>query len=524
MDMSSVPEGFNVGVHLLDRHLQEGRGNKIAIYFQDETYTYAQLLELANQAGNALLDLGLERENRVLICLPDSPWFMGIYFGAMRIGAVPVPVNTMASWREYVYYLNDSRAKVLVTTSRIWDVISEHKDDLKFLGAKVLVDDQRPDCHHLSTLLEAASAKLTPVETSRNDMAFWLYSSGTTGTPKGVIHLHHDLPYFMSPLCEQVLNLSTEDVVFSTSKMFFSYGRNNSLDSVFLTGTSVVLSPERPSPENILPVLKKYRPTILYSVPSSYAAILRYMDQQEIEPDLSFLRMCLSAGEALPLVVFEHWKKKFGLEIINGVGSSDVGAIYMSNQPGQVQPGSSGRILSGFEARLLDDGSQEVPKGETGTLWIKNKGTTPGYWNKHTKTQQVICHDWFCTGDRFFEDDQGNYHYAGREDDMLKPGGIWMSPLEVEDILLRHPAVDECGIVGFRDVNNLEKPLAFVVLSKSYAPSDDLAHELKEHVKSYTAHYKYPRWIKFVDELPRTATGKLQRYRLRLLIDYGGQI
>ncbi|MGM0760755.1 MAG: AMP-binding protein, partial [Thermodesulfobacteriota bacterium] len=322
MDMSSVPEGFNVGVHLLDRHLQEGRGNKIAIYFQDETYTYAQLLELANQAGNALLDLGLERENRVLICLPDSPWFMGIYFGAMRIGAVPVPVNTMASWREYVYYLNDSRAKVLVTTSRIWDVISEHKDDLKFLGAKVLVDDQRPDCHHLSTLLEAASAKLTPVETSRNDMAFWLYSSGTTGTPKGVIHLHHDLPYFMSPLCEQVLNLSTEDVVFSTSKMFFSYGRNNSLDSVFLTGTSVVLSPERPSPENILPVLKKYRPTILYSVPSSYAAILRYMDQQEIEPDLSFLRMCLSAGEALPLVVFEHWKKKFGLEIINGVGSS----------------------------------------------------------------------------------------------------------------------------------------------------------------------------------------------------------
>ncbi len=519
--MLDIPDSFNIASYLIDRHLQEGRGDKVAIYFKEKTYTYKQVAELVNRAGNFLRGLGVERENRVLICLPDCPELIVVYFGAIKIGAVPVPVNTMASVQDYIYYLNDSRAKVFITQNQIWQKIAPYKNDIKFLVHTVLADTEDTSYSNLNRLMDAASPELEPAETSQNDMAFWLYSSGTTGTPKGVIHLHHDLPYFMTPFCQHVVGLTPDDIAFSISKLFFSYGRNNSLDSIFLVGASVVLSSEPPKPENILATLQKYKPTLFYSVPSSYAAILDYTQKQDLNPDLSFLRHCISAGEALPPVVFKKWYDQFGLEILNGVGSSDVGAIYLANISGQVssRPNAAGKVLPGFEARLMDENNQEITtENEIGTLWVKNEGTTPGYWNKHSKTKQVICHEWFCTGDQFSKDSDGYFWYAGREDDMLKPGGIWMSPLEVENILSEHPAVKECAIIGVPDQNGLEKPLAFVVLTDKYAKISDpsnLEIELQEHVKKYVAHYKYPRWIHFVSDLPRTVTGKIQRYRLK---------
>jgi benzoate-CoA ligase len=519
----TIPASFNIATYLVDRHLKEGRGEKIAVYYKDERITYQQIAERVNRAGNALQQLGIERENRVLVCLPDSPEFIAVYFGAIKIGAVPVPVNTMASVQDYIYYLNDSRAKVLVTQSRLWESIAAHKGELIFLKQVVLVDDEKNDLPNLHSLLDNSSPNLEPAATSRNDMAFWLYSSGTTGTPKGVIHLHHDLPYFMRPFCQEVLHLSPEDTAFSISKLFFSYGRNNSLDSIFLTGASVVLSPDPPRPENVLHVLQKYKPTLFYSVPSSYAAILEYIRKQDLKPDLHFLRLCISAGEDLPPIVSKNWHQMFGLEILNGVGSSDVGAIYLSNMPGEVRLGSAGKLLPHFEAKLTDEDGQEIDTdNEIGTLWIKNQGTTPGYWNKHSKTKEVICHDWFCTGDQFSKDPEGFFWYSGRQDDMLKPGGIWLSPLEVENVLLEHPAVKECAVIGVPDANGLEKPLAFVVIADTFAPvseSSNLEKELQEHVKNQVAHYKYPRWVHFVTSLPRTVTGKIQRYKLRALIE-----
>ncbi len=365
-------------------------------------------------------------------------------------------------------------------------------------------------------LIGKASPELTAAPTSKDDMAFWLYSSGTTGTPKGVVHLHHDLLHFMPPHCRDVVTITQEDISFSTSRLFFSYGRNNSLDAPFLCGSAVILHPGKPEPEKIFHIIEKYRPTLFYSVPSSYWAMLDYMEKNGRKFDLSSVRLCVSAGEALPKVICERWKKIFNLEIMDGVGSTDVGMIYVSNRPGeQVKPGSCGKLLHGFEGKLLDEDEREVSQGEIGTLYLKNDGIAACYWNKHDKTKQSIRGEWFNTGDQYYQDEDGYYWYAGRSDDMLKPGGLWLSPLEIEGILLEHPAVNEVAVVAEGNESGLDKPVAFVVNKEGYTPSKDLEHELQEYVRGKTAHYKCPRMIYFVTELPRTATGKIQRYKLR---------
>lgn len=511
----SIPDEFNIGEYLLDRHLQEGRNKKIAVYYEDKTYSYEQLYEFANKAGNVLKELGVEIENRVLLCLTDCPELLAFYFGALKIGAVPVPVNTMVTVKDYEYYLNDSRAKVAIIEDFIWEELSDRRDLLRYLQHVIVRGNPGYGSMSLSTLINNASPILHNTKTTCNDMAFWLYSSGTTGTPKGVIHLHHDLPYFMSPFCEEIADMSTNDIAFSSSKMFFSYGRNNSLDSVFLKGASVVLFPDKPTPATILQAIEHYKPTLFYSVPTFYAAILKYVIENNLKPDLTFLRLCFSAGEALPESVWQQWKDVFGLDIIDGIGSSDVGAIYLSNRPHNVRPGSCGKLIPGFDGLLLDEERNEVEEEAIGTLWISNEGTTPGYWNKHAKTKEVIFGEWFCTSDQFWQDSDGFFWYAGRQGDMLKPGGIWMSPLEVENILLKHHAVIECAIIGAKDENGLEKPLSYVVLNKGYEASDELAKELQNHVRSKTANYKCPRWIHFISSLPRTTTGKVQRYKLK---------
>lgn len=518
INIPELKEEFNLGVFLLDRHLQEGRGNKVAVYYKDQALTYDHMVRSANRVGNFLKELGVEQENRVMFCLPDSPEFLYVYFGAMRIGAVPVPVSTMALPADFRYYLNDSKAKVLITTEELAARISEVREELRFLRHFIVLGKTASGQLSFQELFENASDHLEPAVTSKDEMCFWLYSSGTTGTPKAVVHLHHDMLYFMPPYCNEVLQVREDDIIFSASKMYFSYGRNNSVEVPFLCGAAVVLDPELPKPERLVEVIMKYKPTILFSVPTSYSSLLNLLDECTDKYDFSSLRLCISAGEALPRVIFDRWEKRFGLEILDGIGSTDVGGIYLSNLPGKVNPGSSGVLLSGFEGKLLDADLQEVPQGEIGALWLKNDGTTPFYWNKHEKTKETIHGEWFNTGDQFYKDEGGFYWYCGRADDMLKAGGIWVSPLEVENILLAHNAVMECAVIGAPDDNNLEKPLAFIVLREGYEPSPALESELQQFVKSKTASYKSPRWVRFVQELPRTASGKVQRFKLRQLL------
>jgi benzoate-CoA ligase family protein len=512
-----VPEEFNLAVFLLDRHLAEGRASKVAVYYERQTITYAELAEAANRLGNALLGLGVELENRVMICLPDCPQFLISYLGAMKIGAVPVPVSTMAVPQDYLYYLNDSRAKALIMHQDLAHTIRQVRPELCYLKHSIVVGEAEAGELDYDSLLEGASPELAAAPTAKDDMAFWVYSSGTTGKPKGIVHLHHDMMYFMPPHCE-VVSMGEKDIVFSTSKLYFSYGRNNSLEAPFLCGAGVVLYPGRPEPEKIFDVIEEYQPTLFYSVPSSYAVMLTYLDKTGRRCNLSSVRHCLSAGEPLPKVIFERWSEKFGLEILDTVGSTDVGAEYLSNKPGLIKPGSSGVLLPGFDGRLVDEEGRDVGQGEIGTLWIKSDGTAAYYWNKHQKTKESFYGEWFNTGDKFHRDSDDFYWYVGRADDMLKAGGIWVSPLEVEAVLLEHPAVNQCTVIGAPDTAGLDKPMAFVVLNEGYSPSQELERKLQDFVRNKIAHYKCPRWIRFSDDLPRTASGKVKRYKLREIL------
>ncbi len=504
---------FNLATFLLDRHVEEGRGDRVVLLYGEEAVSFRTLLDQANRAGNAFRRLGVEPEDRVALCLPDCPAFYAAYFGALKIGAVPVLLTTLATSEDYRYFLAHSRAKVAVVHEGVAARFRELP--LASLRCRVVVGEPQGEELAWDDLLRRASSELEPEPTAPDDMAFWMYSSGTTGRPKAVVHLHHDLLYFMPPHCREVVELGPQDRVYSTSKLYFSYGRNNSLDGPFLYGAQVVLNPHRPEPHAVLDLLEAYRPTVFYSVPSFYAALLEYLHRSGRRCDLSFLRCCVSAGEALPKAVFQRWWERFRIPILDGVGSTEVGAIYLSNTPKRLKPGSSGVLLPGFEGRLVDEEEREVAPGQVGVLWVKNDGIFAGYWRDHRKTKESLRGEWFITGDLFFRDDEGFHYYMGRADDLLKPGGLWVSPLEVEGVLLEHPAVAECAVVGAPDELGLEKPMAFVVLRSGYVPSRALEQELQEFARSRLPRFKHPRWIRFVPELPRTSTGKVQRYRLR---------
>jgi len=510
-----VPDTFNQAEFLVDRHLKEGRANNIAIYYEDQKISYAELAAMVNRTGNALKDLGLEIENRVMLILPDCPEFLYSYLGAMKIGAAPIPVNTLASPQDYSYFLNNSRAKVLILSQDVLPKIESVKRELKHLRHIVVVGQAPAGTLSFDKLVSGASDRMEAAETSKDDMAFWMYTSGTTGFPKGVVHLHHDLIYYMYPLCEEVLEMKEGDIVFSTSKMFFSYGRNNSVETPLLYGAAMVLYPEWPDPRKVMQIVERYRPTLFFSVPTFYTALLREIYKGEIACDFSSARLCLSAGEALPKNLFDRWKAKFGLPILDIVGSTDVGGEYLGNSLSNVKPGSSGKLLSGFEGELKDAEGKQVPEGEVGTLWLKNDGIANCYWNKHQRSKEVFVGQWFNTGDQFSQDAKGYFYYQGREDDMLKVSGQWVSPLEIEGILQGHPAVRESGVVGTPDESGLVRIKAFVVPEERSQVSPELEKELVNFVRDRTAHFKAPCWVHFVQELPRTTTGKLQRHKLR---------
>ncbi len=515
MKAIDIPESFNQAEFLTDRHLREGRANNVAIYYRDLQITYAELVAKVNQAGNALKALGTEIENRVMLVLPDSPELVYCYLGAMKIGAVPVPVNTLAAPKDYVYFLNDSRAKTIVLSEDALPKIRSIKSELRYLRNIVVAGPANKDALSLDNIMAKASTFLEAEKTSKDDVALWMYTSGTTGVPKGVIHLHHDLLHYMLPLCEEVLQVTERDRVFVTSKMFFAYSRNHSLELPLTCGAATILVPDWPNAESVFQTIEKYRPTLFFSVPTFYNNLLKESEVSKAKYDLSSIRACFSAGEPLPKDIFLRWKAKFGIPIINGVGSTDSGGICISSRPDQIKPGASGKLLPGFEGKLLSEEGKDVPQGEVGVLWLKNDGVASAYWNKHQRSKEVFQGTWFNTGDLFSQDDEGYLWYQGRADDMLKISGQWVSPVEIEEALLQHPAVSECGVVGAPNEAGLIKIKAFIVLNQGYQASSDLETDLINFVLEKLAHFKAPRWVQFLPSLPRTTTGKIQRHKLR---------
>jgi benzoate-CoA ligase len=476
--------------------------------------SYADVLELTNRTGNALRDLGIGMEDRVLVLCLDAPEFLGAFWGAIKIGAVPIPVNTLMRGADYLYFLQDSRAKAAVISAPL---LAEAGPVLA--GAPqlrhVLVAGGKPGAHlSYEACLEKASSRLEAAPTSRDDAAFWLYSSGSTGRPKGAVHLHHDMVVCYETYARQVLGLGSRDRVFSAAKLFFAYGLGNAGYFPMGAGAESVLSPHRPTPDSVFEILTRHRPTMFFGVPTLYAAMLAVKDAHE-RWDLSSLRLCVSAGEALPDEIYSRWKERFGVEIIDGIGTTEILHIFLSNRPGAARPGSTGLPVPGYEAIIVDDAGLPVKQGEIGNLRVKGESTMAYYWNKHEKTKDTLHGHWIQTGDKYYQDADGYFWYAGRADDMLKVGGIWVSPVEVENTLIRHPAVLEAAVVGHEDTDRLVKPKAFVVLKEPAGAGSGLAEELKGFVKDKIAPYKYPRWIEFVTELPKTATGKIQRFKLR---------
>jgi benzoate-CoA ligase len=516
-----VPETFNAATYFVDRHVIAGRGSRVAIECGDRQITYEELLNKVNRFGSALRRLGVRPEERVLLLLVDGLEFAYGFFGAIKVGAVPVPLNTLWKAPDYEYVIRDSRASVLIVTADLLpNIEAVHADARRSLRHIIVVGSAETTHRHtvFGTLLAQGSAELEAEPTSRDAPAFWLYSSGSTGAPKGCVHLQHDMVVCAKLFGEGVLGIRETDRTFSVAKLFFAYGLGNALYFPFSVGATTILWPGPPAPQNVYAVIEKHRPTLFYSVPTGYGMMLAH-EKPGADFDVSSIRLAVSAGEALPVSLYERFKQRFGIDIIDGIGSTEALHMFISNRPDAIRPGSSGRIVDGYDARILDDGGRAVASNEIGNLWIKGDSVCAGYWNQHEKTKSTIEGHWIRTGDKYTQDEDGFYWYAGRSDDMLKVGGQWVSPIEVESALVAHPSVLECGVIGRADHDGLVKPIAFVVPKPGVAGTPDLAHELQQFVRDRLADYKRPRSVEFLSELPKTATGKIQRFRLRALAE-----
>jgi benzoate-CoA ligase family protein len=523
----TLPETFNVATHFVDRNVKEGRGAKVAIECGDERVTYQQLLENTNRVGNALLALGVRPEERVLLLLLDTPEFLYTFFGTIKIGAVAVPVNTQAKPQDYEYILNDCRARVVIISEPLLPHLqSIPKEKLRYLQ-EIVVSEVKQDLpaqvrpahahHSLQNLMVTASARLDAAHTSKDEPAFWLYSSGSTGASKGCVHLHHDMVVCCELYAKGILQMKESDRCFSVARLFFAYGLGNAGYFPLGCGATTILSPVRPTPASIYADIERYRPTLFFSVPTNFAALLAHHREDGREFDLSSVRHAISAGESLPAPLFHRFKERFGVEILDSLGSTETLQMVIANRPGEAKPGSSGKIIPGYEAKIVDEQGNAVAPKEIGDLMIKGDSTCSGYWNKHEKTKETFVGDWFRTGDKYFQDEEGYFWYAGRSNDVFKVHGLWLSPAEVESALITHPVVREAAVVARVDADGLTKAAAYVVLSPEALPSDQLANELQEMVGKKIGGYKSPHWIEFLPEIPKTATGKLQRFKLREL-------
>ena len=516
--LTNLPDAFNVATYFVDRNVLEGRGEKTAIECGDERVSYRQLLERTNRVGNALRHLGVRPEERVVLLLLDTPEFLYSFFGTIKIGAVAVPANTLLKPYEYEYLLNDTRAGVvLVGEALLPQLQSIEPKRLKYLREIVVVGGNNRQHPCLSELMGAASPELEAEVTHKDDSAFWLYSSGSTGRPKGCVHLHHDMVVCTELYARNILRMNERDRCYSVARLFFAYGLGNAGYFPLGCGATTILSPARPAPASVYADIERYRPTLFFSVPSNYAALLAHQREGETDFDLSSVRHAISAGESLPAPLFERFKQRFGIEILDSLGSTETLQMVIANRPGEAKPGSSGKIIPGYDARIVDDDGRAVAPGEIGNLWIKGDSTCAGYWNQHEKTKETFEGHWFRTGDKYHQDEEGYFWYAGRANDLFKVNGRWLSPTEVESALIAHPAIREAAVVARDDESGLTKAAAYVVVNDEFTASDQLVRELQDWVAERIGAYKRPRWIEFMPELPKTATGKLQRFKLREL-------
>jgi benzoate-CoA ligase len=510
-----VPRLYNAAHDLIERNLRAGRGGKAAYIDDQGVYSYDELAHRAARFANGLCALGLEPEQRILLCMLDTIDLPVAFLGAILAGVVPIPVNTLLTPGDYEYMLADSRARLAVISAPLLPAIQPLLGRLPLLRRVIVAGAEADDPHSMAHLLANAAGTDGVAATTSDDVCFWLYSSGSTGRPKGTVHIHSSLIHTAELYARPIIGITASDVVFSVPKLFFAYGLGNSLTFPLAVGATAVLMAERPTPAAAFARLLAHRPTIFYGVPTLYAAMLASPELPR--PEALRLRRCVSAGEPLPGDIGKRWSQHFGVDILDGIGSTEMLHIFLSNSPAQLRYGTTGKPVPGYEVRLVDDDGRPVSPGEHGELQVAGPSSAVTYWNNREKSRQTFLGHWMRTGDKFQETADGYYVYAGRTDDMLKVSGIYVSPAEVEAALITHPAVLEAAVVGRPDEDGLTKPVAYVVLRLGIAGSPDLAIELKQHVKALLAPYKYPRWIEFLGELPKTATGKIQRFRLREL-------
>jgi benzoate-CoA ligase len=506
------PRQYNAAYDLIERNLRAGRAGKIAYIDDEGRYTYGELAERVNRAANALKALGLRMEDRVMLIHLDSVDWVAAFLGAIKAGIIPLATNTLFTARDYQALLGDSRARAVIVSAELLPTVKPAIDASPFVE-HVIVSGKAPAEKHWQTLIARAATTCEPAPTSADDACFWLFSSGSTGTPKGTIHIHSSLMNTAELYARPVLGICESDVVFSAAKLFFAYGLGNALSFPLAVGATTVLMAERATPPAVFARLQQHRVTVFYGVPTLFAALLASPELPKREA--LALRVCASAGEALPADIGNRWTAHTGVAVLDGIGSTEMLHIFISNAPGKVRYGTSGTPVPGYRMRVVNDEGQEAKPGEVGDLYINGPTAASGYWNNREKTRATFQGEWTRSGDKYIVDEQGYYTYAGRSDDMLKVSGMYVSPFEVEAALVTHPAVLEAAVVGHADEEGLIKPKAFIVLKAGQSASPALAAELQQHVKGMLAPYKDPRWVEFAAELPKTATGKIQRFKLR---------
>ena len=502
---------FNVAVPFIDRHVAEGRGHRIALRHSGGEVSYAQLEENVARAGNVLLGLGIAPGERLMMAALDEPMFFYVFWGAIKAGIIPIAVSTFLKTAEYRFLATDAACSAFVYSS----TLAAEASGVAGASAQLRVVLPMDGPGSLAERMAAASPKLAPAPATATTECFWLYSSGSTGTPKGVVHLHRDMVVTSERYGRKIAGLTGDDIVFCASKLFFSFGFGGGMTFPMWVGATIVMQPARSTAELALDYLEGSNATVFFGVPTLYSQMIHALEQKPRK--LTSLRRCLSAGEALPAPIFERWKELTGVPILDGIGSTEVLHIFVSNRIDDINPGTSGKPVPGYSVKIVGEDGNPVPAGDVGILWVKGESNALCYWNNPEKTRSTMVGEWLNTGDMYYVDPEGYYVNAGRGDDMLKVGGMWCSPIEIESRLLAHPKVREAAVIGRVDNNNLVKPAAYVVLIDPADENDSTARELQQFCKTALAGFKYPRWFYFVREIPKTVTGKIQRFKLRQL-------